>query len=114
MFLVSKFKVIPYYAHRSTSSTLPSSALASSSALAVLPDVASSVVSTTTNSEINSMDFDNKIAVLERSFTKSLHDARKRVRGDDILMDDLCDKVKTALNLVDGIGNRSIYSARQF
>ncbi|SAM07974.1 hypothetical protein [Absidia glauca] len=49
----------------------------------------------------------------ERNFVKSLHEAKKRVYGDNLLMDELCDKVKTSLSIVDGIGDRSIYSARQ-
>jgi hypothetical protein len=28
-------------------------------------------------------------------------------------MDDLCDKIKSSLNLIDTVGNRRLYSARQ-
>ncbi|SAM03581.1 hypothetical protein [Absidia glauca] len=111
MFLVSRIKVIPYYAHHPTLhfSSAPPPASTSS-----LPSASSAPPSpSTTFSNINTMDFDNKITILERNFVKSVRDAKQRVYGDDLLMDELCDKVKTALNVVDGIGNRTIYSARQ-
>ncbi|SAM02680.1 hypothetical protein [Absidia glauca] len=112
MFLVSRIKVIPYYAYHSTlhySSAPPPVSPSSSS-----PSASSAPPSTsTTFDNINTMDFDNKIAILERNFVKSVRDARKRVSGDDLLMDELCNKVKTALNVLDGIGNMTIYSARQ-
>ncbi|SAM06567.1 hypothetical protein [Absidia glauca] len=99
MFLVSRIKVIPYYTHNSTlHSSSPSSTPSSPS---------------TTFNNINTMDFDNKITILERNFVKSVRDAKKRVYGDDLLMGEVCDQMKTALNVAGGIGNRTIYSARQ-
>ncbi|SAM03140.1 hypothetical protein [Absidia glauca] len=106
MVLLSRIKVILYYANHSTPFASTATAVSTSaSALAPAP----SDVTTATNN----FEFDNKFSLLERNFVKSLHEAKKRVYGDNLLMDELCDKVKTSLSIVDGIGNRSIYSARQ-
>ncbi|SAL97502.1 hypothetical protein [Absidia glauca] len=86
MFLVSRIKVIPYYAHHSTlhSSSAPPTSVSSAprpvSPSPPSPPSASSAftsASTTFNS-INTMDFDNKIALLEKKIVKSVRDARKR------------------------------------
>ncbi|SAM04955.1 hypothetical protein [Absidia glauca] len=106
MVLLLRIKVILYNANHSTPFASTATAVSTSaSALAPAP----SDVTTATNN----FEFDNKFSLLERNFVKSLHEAKKRVYGDNLLMDELCDKVKTSLSIVDGIGNRSIYSARQ-
>ncbi|SAM03086.1 hypothetical protein [Absidia glauca] len=111
IFLVSRIQVIPYYPHHFTlhfsSAPPPVSPPPPTSASSAPPSTS------TTLNNINTMDFDNKIAILERNFVKSVRDARKWVYGDDLLMGEVCDKMKTALNVVGGIGNRTIYSARQ-
>ncbi|SAM04762.1 hypothetical protein [Absidia glauca] len=117
MVLLSRIKVIPYYANHSTpfastsanaNATATAIATAVSTSASALAPAPSDVTTTT-----NNFKFDNKFSLLERNFVKSLHEAKKRVYGDNLLMDELCDKVKTSLSIVDGIGNRSIYSARQ-
>ncbi|SAL95371.1 hypothetical protein, partial, partial [Absidia glauca] len=45
--------------------------------------------------------------------TSSLHipvAAKRRVYGDELLMDDLCDKVKSSLNIIDTVENRTLYA----
>ncbi|SAM06207.1 hypothetical protein [Absidia glauca] len=121
MFLVSKIKVIPYYSNTSTSSASlpsPSTPIASASAPSVSPlsaplDMSLHQSATTTDRRLNNMEFEDKMSIMEWQLVQSLHGAKRRSLGDDLLMDELCDKVKTSLNIFDGIGNRSLYSSRQ-
>ncbi|SAL96731.1 hypothetical protein [Absidia glauca] len=77
MFLVSSIKVIPYYALHST---LHSSSAPPPVSPSPPPSASSALPSTsTTFNNINTMDFDNKITILEGNFVKSVRDARKRL-----------------------------------
>ncbi|KAI8332893.1 hypothetical protein BC941DRAFT_473929 [Chlamydoabsidia padenii] len=110
MFLLSKLKVIPYYNYYSLSvsssaTSFPSSSLASPASFTstVLVSVSSSDITTSITNNSTIMEFNNKVGILERNFAKSVHDTRKRVLGDDLLMDEQCDKIKTSMNLIDNI-----------
>lgn len=114
-------KVILYYVHQSTAhlSSAPSAftsvfasfAATSLSAYVVLLSSASSAVKSNSNSNSNNMEFNNKYHSLKRSFVKFVHEARRRVYSDDMLVSD---NVKNLLNVADGVGIRSIHSsARQ-
>jgi hypothetical protein len=112
MFLVSKIKVIPYYANRSTPAA-PLPLVAPSLASPTSPLVSLSTKPTPTNNTISDTEFHDKVAVLGRNMLRSIGDAERRVVGDDLLMDDLCDKIKSSLNLIDTVGDRRLYSSRQ-
>jgi hypothetical protein len=118
MFLVSKIKVIPYYANRSTPAAplplvAPLPVVAPSLASPTSPLVSLSTKPTPTNNTISDTEFHDKVAVLGRNMLRSIGDAERRVVGDDLLMDDLCDKIKSSLNLIDTVGDRRLYSSRQ-
>ncbi|SAM08391.1 hypothetical protein [Absidia glauca] len=57
---------------------------------------------------LTTWDFEDRMSILERQFAQSLHGAKRRTLGDDLLMDELCDKVNPSLNIIDG--NKSLYS----
>ncbi|SAL96563.1 hypothetical protein [Absidia glauca] len=89
MFLVSRIKVIPYYALHSTlhSSAPPP---VPPSPPPPPPSASSAPPSTsTTFNNINTMDFDNKITILERNFVKSVLDASERLIRTNIFFSTL-------------------------